>query len=110
MSQNWGDRNCGNTGDKEQEHQSDQPSTCHRSIRELTPNEHAPDRRNHRCPLTDGVLNGWPYDLRVGSHEIKHRSRTPDDTANDSPPVPRAFSFEIVAHAYRSSASQRFAH
>src|ERR1700685_2197293 len=54
------------------EHGGEQFARGRRSTGKLLPDEHAPDRRDHRRTLADGVGDCRADDLRVRGDKIKH--------------------------------------
>src|ERR1700677_727661 len=72
------ERNSGQAAKKKNEHPGQVSLGSRRRLRELSPYEHAPARRNHGGPLADGIRNGWADDVGPGCDKVGNRAGTPN--------------------------------
>lgn len=110
MTHHGCDRDRSQPKQEEDEHGGNQFSRGRWSAGKFFPDEDAPDGRYHRCTLADCVRDRRTDHLRVRCNKVEHRSRAPDRSAENSPPVPSGTAFPIVGHAHGRASGQRPPH
>src|SRR5580693_3356233 len=95
---------------EKQKHQGDEFAGVGGCVGKFLPDEHPPDGGNHGGALSDGVGNGGADDLGVGGNKVQDLVCAPTGAAENSPEMPEAGAFGVVAHADGCSASEGLAH
>src|SRR5208282_5277639 len=104
------DRDRSQSKQKEDEHGGNQFARSRRSAGKFFPDEDAPNGRHHRRTLADCIGDCRTDYLCVGGNEVEHGSRTPDESADNSPQMPGRFRLEVLRHVDRRCAGERFLH
>ena len=89
----------GQTGQKQQEHEGDQPSRARRGFPELLPDEDPPQRRHHGGSLSQAVGDGKSRLSR--GNDVEGHPDTPDNTAEDADQVGPGIAPEVGRNRYR---------